>query len=199
MRPRDREDRRTPHAPRSAVLRNQTMSTASSNPGRDAENARWHALEERRDALRAVGLRFSGRQYGQIREAHAAGRLIDELNRAMEGRATAPPGNPYYLRPTAKALRRGLAPWEEVLIRRNEPWTPYFTSRARGRGRRGSVARDLHRGATISLSHPQRFGCLPPRRGRRCLESAVAAGTPVSSAQRCDRRGRFPPCRRGAV
>jgi hypothetical protein len=88
------------------------MSSASSNPRRDAENALWHALDERRDALRAVGLRFSGRQYGQFREAYEAGRLIDELNRAMEGRPTAPPGgNPYYLCPMAEALKRGLAPW----------------------------------------------------------------------------------------
>jgi hypothetical protein len=71
-----------------------------------------------------------------LREAHAAGRLIDELNAAMERRATAAGADPYYLRPMAEAIKRGLHPWEEVLLRRGEPWTPYVTPGARRGARR---------------------------------------------------------------
>jgi hypothetical protein len=71
-----------------------------------------------------------------LREAHAARRLIDELNAAMERRAAATRANPYYMRPMAQAIKHGLAPWEEVLIRRGEPWTPYVTPGARRGARR---------------------------------------------------------------
>lgn len=107
------------------------LNTASSDPRRIAENDLWHALEERREAIRAAHLTFSERQHHHLREAHEAGRLIDTLNAAMERRATATTADPYYLRPMAEAIKAGLAPWEEVLIRRGEPWTPYVTRGAR--------------------------------------------------------------------
>jgi hypothetical protein len=112
------------------------LSTASSDPRRSGENALWHAPEERRDAIRAAGVRFSERQHHQMREAHAAGRLIGELNAAMERKAAATRVDPDDMRAMARAIKAGLAPWEEVLIRRGEPWIPYFTARARqGPGR----------------------------------------------------------------
>lgn len=112
------------------------MSTQS-NPRRAAENALWHALEERRDAIRAAGQNFSERQHHQFRQAHAAGRLIAELCRAMENYKGN--GDPYYLRPMAEALKHGLPTWEDVLIRRGQPWTPYVTATAR-RGAQRCIA-----------------------------------------------------------
>ena len=112
------------------------MSTATSKPRQDAENALWHALEERRDAIRAAGLGFSERQHHQLRQAWAAGRLIDRLNAGMEKRAKATRADEYYLRPMAQAIKAGLHPWEELLVRRGEPWAPYVTPGARQGARR---------------------------------------------------------------
>lgn len=105
------------------------MSTTVSNARRAAENALWHALEERRDQIRAAGLTFSERQHHQFREAHAAGSLIQKLCGAMENYTGN--GDPYYLRPMAQAIKHGLRTWEEVLICTGEPWRPYVTPRAR--------------------------------------------------------------------
>jgi hypothetical protein len=73
-----------------------------------------------------------------MREAHAAGRLIDDLNAAMErrARATPRPGDDYDLRVMAQFMKHRLPIWEEVLIRPGEPWRPYFTPRARLGARR---------------------------------------------------------------
>lgn len=107
-----------PSAAWRTVPRPHVLNTASSDPRRIAENDLWHALEERREAIRAAHLTFSERQHHQLREAHEAGRLIDTLNAAMERRATATTADPYYLRPMAEAIKAGLDPWEAVLIRR---------------------------------------------------------------------------------
>ena len=100
------------------------MSAASSNPRRADEDALWDALEERRGTIRAAGLRFSERQHHQMGKAHAAGRLIDDLNAAMERRATESGGDPDDLRAMAQAIKHGLNPWEEVLIRRGDTMEP---------------------------------------------------------------------------
>ena len=102
-----------------------------SNPRRDAENALWHALEERRDAIRAKKLVFSERQHHQFREAHAAGTLIATLCKAMENYRSNSPGEAYYLEAQARQIKAGLENWEHVLIRQNAPWSPYVTSAAR--------------------------------------------------------------------
>jgi hypothetical protein len=47
--------------------------------------------------------------------------------------------DPYYLRPMAQAIKRGLPTWEDVLIRPGQPWTPYVTPGAR-RGARRAIA-----------------------------------------------------------
>lgn len=107
------------------------------NARRAADNALWHALEERRDAIRAAGQSFSERQHHQFRQAHAAGRLITELCGAMENYKGS--GDPYYLRPMAEALKHGLPTWEDVLIRRGKSWTPYVTPAAR-RGAQQCIA-----------------------------------------------------------
>ncbi len=89
----------------------------------------WHALEERREQIRAAGLSFSERQHDQFRQAHAAGKLIAHLCADMENDAGK--GDSYYLRPMAQAIKNGLSTWEDVLIRRGAPWTPYVTPAAR--------------------------------------------------------------------
>jgi len=106
------------------------MSAAPPDPRR-AENDLWHALEERRDEIRAAGLGFSERQHHHLREAHAARRLIAELNASMEKRASGASGDSYYLRPMAQAIQAGFQPWEELITRTDETWTEFFTSRAR--------------------------------------------------------------------
>jgi hypothetical protein len=107
------------------------MSTTSSDPRRAAANDLWHALEARRDAIRAAGLGFSERQHSLLREAHNAGGLIDRLNTAMERRAKATTADPYYLRAMADAMKHGLPIWEEILIQPGQTWTPYVTPGAR--------------------------------------------------------------------
>jgi hypothetical protein len=47
--------------------------------------------------------------------------------------------DPYYLRPMAQAIERGLLTWEDVLIRTGAPWMPYVTPEAR-RGARLAIA-----------------------------------------------------------
>ena len=91
------------------------LSTASSNPRLAAENALWHALEECRDVIRAAILGFGERQHHQLREAHSAARLIDELCAAMESYTGG--ADPYYLRPMTQTIKRGLPTWEHLLIR----------------------------------------------------------------------------------
>ena len=113
------------------------MSTAPSAGRRAAENALWHALEERRDAVRTAGLGFSERQHHQFREAHAAGNLIGERGTASESYTGG--ADPYYLRPMAQVIKSGLPTWEDVLIRRGESWTRYVTPGAR-RGARRAIA-----------------------------------------------------------
>ena len=90
----------------------------------------WYALEERRDQIRAAGQGFSERQHHQFREAHAAGKLINDLCASMEGYYPGR-GDPYYLRPMAQAIKHVLPTWEDVLIRKGEPWTPFVTAAAR--------------------------------------------------------------------
>lgn len=106
------------------------MSTTPTTTRRAAENALWYALEERRDQIRAAGQGFSERQHHQFREAHAAGKLINDLCASMEGYYPGR-GDPYYLRPMAQAIKQGLPTWEDVLIRKGEPWTPFVTAAAR--------------------------------------------------------------------
>lgn len=114
------------------------MSGFAPNPQRAAENALWHALEERRDEIRAAKLSFSERQHHQLREAHAADRLIATLCNWMENYDSAR-SDPYYKKPVAQAIKHGLETWEHVFIRPNQPWTPYVTPRAR-RGAKQCVA-----------------------------------------------------------
>jgi hypothetical protein len=100
----------------------------TTNTKRAAENALWHALEERRDDIRAAGL-WTGRseqQHQGFGEAHAAARLIDELVAIMERRAMRAGGDPVQLTAMAQAIKHGFPIWEEVLIRPGELWTPYF-------------------------------------------------------------------------
>jgi hypothetical protein len=107
------------------------VATPPPDPRRAADNALWHALEERREAIRAAGLTFSERQHHQLREAWHEHRLIDALCNAMEDYTHKAAPNPYYLRPMAQAIKKGLETWEHVLIRRGEPWTRYVTPKAR--------------------------------------------------------------------
>jgi len=65
---------------------------------RDAENALWHALEERRENLRAAQL-WTGRTEQQHRKHAAAyddGRLIDALVETMERRARSSTHSPVH-------------------------------------------------------------------------------------------------------
>src|SRR5262245_422469 len=107
------------------------MSITASDPRRAAANALWYALEERRDQIRAAGLRFGERQHHQMREAHDEGRLLDWMCKAMENHKDKPPRNPANLAAMAKVIKSGLPTWEHVLIRRGEPWAPYVTPKAR--------------------------------------------------------------------
>lgn len=101
-----------------------------SDPLRAAENALWHALEERRDQIRAAGLGFSERQHHRFRELWEEKRLIQGLNESM-ARYKEGSGDPYYLRPMAEALKHGFQPWEELLLRHDEAWSPYVSAKAR--------------------------------------------------------------------
>jgi len=102
----------------------------TSNTKKDAENALWHALEERRDDIRAARL-WSGRseqQHQRFYEAHAAGRLIDDLVAGLKRRATREGGDPVQLTAMAQLITHGLPIWEQVVIRPGEPWSDCLKS-----------------------------------------------------------------------
>jgi hypothetical protein len=113
------------------------LSTSSPTPRRIAENSLWHALEERREQVGRAGLKYSPRQYAQLKQAHEDGDLIAQLCAAMEGYTGK--GDPYYLEAMARVIKRGLETWEHVLIRRGTPWERYVTRGAR-RGAETAIA-----------------------------------------------------------
>ena len=101
----------------------------TTNTTPDAENALWHALQERRDDLRDLKL-WSGRtaqQHEKFNDAHAAGRLIDHMVAVLKRRATHTGGDHVQLAAMARMVKHGLL-WEQVEIREDEKWTPYFKS-----------------------------------------------------------------------
>ena len=109
---------------------------------RDAENALWHALEERRENLRAEKL-WTGRTEQQHRKLEAAyddGRLIDALVEAMERRARTSVHSDVHLRQMAKVIKAGYPIWEQILIEPNKPWSRYFRGRLVREGAEGAVA-----------------------------------------------------------
>ena len=115
------------------------MTTGSK---RDAENALWHALEERRENLRAAKL-WTGRTEQQHRKLEAAyddRRLIDALVETMERRARTPVHNDVHLRQMAKVIKAGYSIWEQILIEPNKPWSRYFGGRLVREGAEGAVA-----------------------------------------------------------
>lgn len=77
-----------------------TQEIAGSNPAGDISFTKspWH---------RAVCLRRAAHRSPAARASwpNAAGRLIVELNKAMEGRAAATTADEYYLRPMAEAIK----------------------------------------------------------------------------------------------
>ena len=77
-----------------------SLSTPSPNPRRIAENSLWHALEERCEQVGRAGLKYSPRQYAQLKQAHEDGDLIAQLCGAMEG--CTGKGDPYYLEAMAR-------------------------------------------------------------------------------------------------
>ena len=97
----------------------------TTNTKQAAENALWHALEERRDDLRDLKL-WSGRtaqQHEKFYDAHAAERLIDQLVAVLKRRATQTGGDPVQLAAMAGMVKHGLL-WEQVAIR--EEVAPYL-------------------------------------------------------------------------
>jgi hypothetical protein len=114
----------------------------TTDPKRAAENALWHALEDRRDQVRAAKL-WTGRtqlQHQKLYDAHASKRLIDDLVANYEREARTPSSNPVQLAAMAKVMRAQLPILEDVLIRENQPWSPYFSGRAR-EGLKGVIQR----------------------------------------------------------
>ena len=100
------------------------------NTKQNAENALWHGLDERRDDVRAARL-WSGRseqQHPRFYEAHAAGRLIDDLVAGLKRRATRERGDPVQLCAMTQLVQHGLPIWEQVVIRPGAPWSDYFNS-----------------------------------------------------------------------
>ncbi len=114
---------------REAVQHYALPMASSTDPKRAAENALWHALQERREKIRADGLTFSERQHHQLRQAWEAGTLIDDLNRSMENYKS--PGDPYYKTAMAHAMKNGHEIWEEILLHKREPWSPYISPKAK--------------------------------------------------------------------
>ena len=115
------------------------MSTGSK---RDAENALWHALGERRDNLRAAKLwtRRTEQQHRKLEAAYDDGRLIDALVDAMERRARASVHSDVHLSQMAKVIKAGYPIWEQILIEPNKPWSRYFRGRLVREGAEGAVA-----------------------------------------------------------
>jgi hypothetical protein len=114
------------------------LSVTPLDPLRAAENAFWHALEERRDQIREAGLAFDERSHHRFRESYAEGRLLSGLCAGVE-RYKKGRGDPDRLQAMARVMKRGLPTWEDILIRRGEPWTPYVTPKAR-RGAQWAIA-----------------------------------------------------------
>ena len=115
---------------------------AANNDKQDAEKALWHALEERRDNLRAAHL-WTGRTEQQHRKLAAAyddGRLIDALVEAMERRARTSEHSPVHLSQMAKVIKAGYPIWEQILIEPNKPWSRYFSGRLVREGAEGAIA-----------------------------------------------------------
>ena len=119
-----------------------------------AQNALWHALEERRENLRAEKL-WTGRTEQQHRKLEAAyddGRLIDALVEAMERRARTSVHSDVHLRQMAKVIKAGHPIWEQILIEPNKPWSRYFggVSFARAPRERSGTRRPGRNGAEPS-------------------------------------------------
>jgi hypothetical protein len=94
-----------------------------------AENALWHALQERRDRLRELRL-WSGRsqqQHQKFYDSHGAGTLIVDLVAVLRRRARRTGGNIIQLKAMAQMVKHGLL-WEQVAIREDENWSDYFKS-----------------------------------------------------------------------
>ena len=107
------------------------------DPRQAAENAFRHALEERRDQIRAAGLRFDPRSETRLEKAYDDGNLLGGL---CEGVARfKPPGDPVRLQAMARLMKGGLDTWEHVLIRPGSPWARYVTPQAR-RGAQAAIA-----------------------------------------------------------
>jgi hypothetical protein len=112
------------------------------NSRQAAENALWHALEERRENLRAQKL-WTGRTEQQHRKLEAAyddRGLIDALVDAMERRARTSVHSDVHLRQMAKVMKAGYPIWEQILIEPNMPWSRYFRGRLVREGAEGAVA-----------------------------------------------------------
>ena len=101
----------------------------TTNTTPDAENALWHALQDRRDRLREIRL-WSGRteqQHQKFYDSHAAGTLIVDLVAVLKRRATREGGDPVQLAAMARMVKHGLL-WEQVAVRGGEKWSDWFKS-----------------------------------------------------------------------
>jgi hypothetical protein len=113
----------------------------TTNTKQAAQTALWHALEERRENLRAEKL-WTGRTEQQHRKLEAAyddGRLIDALVEAMERRARTSVHSDVHLRQMATVIKAGHPIWEQILIEPNKPWSRYFRGRLVREGAEGAV------------------------------------------------------------
>lgn len=112
------------------------MSTSSPNARQAAENAFHHALGERRDQVRAAGLKFDPRSETQLEQAYDDGDLIGSLGSGIS--RFKPPGDPVKLQAMARLMKAGVDTWEHVLIRPGAPWASYVTPGAR-RGAKSAI------------------------------------------------------------
>jgi len=113
------------------------MTSSSADEHRLAENAFWAALEKRRDDIRAAGVPFDERSQSKFRELHDAHRLLGSLIAGVS-RYRRGQGDPVRLKAMAQVIRAELPTWEHLLLRAEEPWTPFVTKEAR-RGAQAAI------------------------------------------------------------